>query len=115
MTALKQQQPHQVSAAVAASKPPQPQNRPGSTRDKPQGGSIPKPTRPPCTPQVPQPQLPGRLTAAECYTMMDDWASDAHDHTKTLQQEQLERQDQEYLKLLQNSQASKEAEEEHTM
>ena len=68
-----------------------------------------------CRPQVSQPQLPGKLTAEECYTIMDDWASDAHDHTTQFHQGQLERQDQEYLKLVQNSQASKEAEEEHTM
>ena len=115
MTAMQQQQPRQVSAVATTSKPPQPQNRPGSTRTKPQGGSIPKPTRPPCTPRVPEPELPPKFTTEECYTIMSDWASDSADHTATFHQDQLDRQEKEYLQLVQNSQPSKDAEEEHTM
>ena len=95
ITAIKQQH-HQVSAAATA--PPQQPQRQPTLRAKPQGGSIPKPTRPPIR------------SEEEIYNIMDQMTSP--DYDQVMHQELLERQDLEYLRLLQNSQA-KEAREEH--
>ena len=95
ITAMKQQH-HQVSAAATA--PPQQPQRQSTFKAKPQGGSLPKPTRPPIR------------TEEEIYNIMDEMTSP--NYNQVMHQELLERQDLEHLRLLQNSQA-KEAREEH--
>ena len=94
ITAIKQQH-HEVSAAATA--PPQQPQRSSTFKAKPQGGSLPKPTRPPIR------------TEEEIYNTMDQMTSPDYNHV--MHQELLERQDLEHLRLLQNSQA-KEAREE---
>ena len=111
MTAVKQQ--HHVAAATA-SKPQQPQQRPDSLRRQPQGGCLPKPTRPPCASQVPQPGLPQQPSTEECYNIISDWAAHSAEQTVGIPPDQLHRQEKEYLQLVQNLQPSKEAEEEHS-
>ena len=110
MTATLQQQGHQQVAAVATA-PPQQAPRKTTFRTTPQGGCLPRPTRPPC--QRDQPQQPPKqpLTEAQCYRIMDKMTSPDYNQ---MHQDLLERQDQEYLKLLQKSQAD-EAMEEHNL
>ena len=108
MTAAAQQQGHQDVAAVATA-PPQAQRK-ISFRTSPQGGCLPKPPRPPCQTQQPQ-QPPKALTEAECYKIMDKMTTPDYNQ---MHHDLLERHDQEYLKLLQESKA-KEATEELNM
>ena len=108
MTAAAQQQGHQDVAAVATA-PPQAQRK-ISFRTSPQGGCLPKPPRPPCQTQQPQ-QPPKALTEAECYRIMDKMTTPDYNQ---MHHDLLERHDQEYLKLLQESKA-KEATEELNM
>ena len=123
VTAMRQQQQqqqpgtssHPVSAAATTSKPQQPQERPETTKSKPQGGCFPKPPRPPSTPQVAQPGLPHQLTTEESYTILSDWAADSAEQTARIPPDQLYRQEREYFQLVQNLPTSREAEEEHDL
>ena len=99
MTATLQQQGHQDVAAVAAT-PPQAQRK-ITFRTTPQGGCLPKPPRPPCQTQQPQ-QPPKALTEAQCYRIMDEMTRPDYNQ---IHHDLLERHDQEYLKLLQESKA----------
>ena len=99
MTATLQQQGHQDVAAVAAAPPQAP--RKTTFRTTPQGGCLPKPPRPPC--QIEQPQQPPKaLTEAQCYRIMDKMTTPDFNQ---MHHDLLERHDQEYLKLLQESKA----------
>ena len=108
MTATLQQHGHQDVAAVATA-PPQAQ-RQITFRTTAQGGCLPKPPRPPCQQQQPQ-QPPKPLTEAQCYKIMDEMTTPDYNQ---MHHDLLERHDQEYLKLLQESKA-KEASEELNM